>query len=458
MKEQNILSQWGLYLGVSVLPPRLMSGMSLGLDLADGSMFEKPTPKSPSNKRMSLPSRQPSRRSSIQNVAIIPAARFVGEGDGEGEASMEMDTASEASDTSEDEDDHAPELHGARYTVQHVEHIEDGGSEDGEGEMDMEVTQVVGGIMDTSIVSEGDSLVSAGEDQTVDFTIAVGGLMPHSPPVEGAPNTRVSMGYAAPSSPSRYHPGQEEVPMEETVAIGGIIGDDTMSTTSSGDQSLARERTMTFSYPEDGMEMTVAMGGVMSPFRPITRPTTPFFARPTVSSATKTSASKPKRNIFGPSPSPVKTPKKGMEVAGEVAKRLSFGSNVSSGSKKRARSESIGEESPKRRMEESVFTQRVTKQRTESLVDIGTPRKGLSVMPSKSPAKSPMLRRMLGQQTEDVDLGQEEFEPQTITLGSFLEMAGVQFIEAPPGVRRRSSVGRGVLGNGMSAMVLADSR
>jgi kinetochore protein Spc7/SPC105 len=68
-----------------------------------------------------------------------------------------------------------------------------------------------------------------------------------------------------------------------------------------------------------------------------------------------------------------------------------------------------------------------------------------------------MLRRMLGHtevdEEDDVDAGlgaeevdDAEFEPPTITLGSFLEMAGVQFIEALPAGRRRSSVGKGVLG------------
>jgi kinetochore protein Spc7/SPC105 len=430
--------------------------------------------------------------------------------------------------------------------VQHVEEAQPGDEDsDAEGEMDMEVTQVVyGGIMDrrtsmaASEASEGDSLISTGgEDQTVDFTIAVGGLMPHSPPIEGAANLRASIGYAAPQSPEmgpvpsiRSRPGQQgeedEISMEETIAIGGIIGaDDTMSTASSaGNETIAnRERTMTFSITpaggalqeeeDEGMDMTVAIGGVMgrdatlhagprasmssSPFPPITRPSagTPSFARPTVASATKT-----KRNIFGPSPSPAKaaTPRKsGMETAGEVAKRLSFGSNASasgSGSRKRARSASVGEDglgtSPSKKrvvLSENVFTEElVTVQHVEVQMEMevqverevyyepepvpqprrepGTPRKSLSApsfrssgMPSKSPAKSPMLRRMLGHtevdEEDDVDAGlgaeevdDAEFEPPTITLGSFLEMAGVQFIEALPAGRRRSSVGKGVLG------------
>lgn len=281
-----------------------------------------------------------------------------------------------------------------------------------------------------------------------------------------------------------------------TIAIGGVMG---------------RDPTLHAPVPRQSMAST------SSPFRPITRPPagTPSFARPTVASVTKT-----KRNIFGPSPSPAKsiTPRKsGMEAAAEVAKRLSFGSNASASDsgKKRARSASFGDEyrsigeaekgqSPsKRRMlvVENVFTEEVISiQRTEVELQVEvqrvpslelapppsppslpsppsrqvqpesqpvfqarTPRKSLSApssrlssMSSKSPAKSPMLRRMLGQVDQDeedhvdADLaaeeGDAEFEPPTITLGSFLEMAGVQFIEALPAARRRSSVGRGVLG------------
>jgi len=87
--------------------------------------------------------------------------------------------------------------------------------------------------------------------------------------------------------------------------------------------------------------------------QPLTRPSglTPSFARPTASSASKTktlstSPEKPKRNIFGPSPSPhrTNTPRKsGMQTAGEVAKRLSFGSASGTvhGSAKRARPEEV---------------------------------------------------------------------------------------------------------------------
>lgn len=549
-------------------------------------MFQEPPAKSP-RKRQSLPAPRGtvhSRRSSIQNLAAIQAPRFIAEGEAEGEASMEMDTASEQSDSSDDEAavvSNNPDGsrrysgQGAQFSlggsaqVKHVEQADEDGEGESEGEMSMEVTQVIyGGLiapegdrresMAGSEVSEGNSMASAGgEDQTMDFTIAVGGLMPHSPPEHGSKNARASIGYAAPSSPSsngRFIPGlladDEEVPMEETVAIGGIIGaDDTMSSTSTGaDDGGVRERTMTFAFnteadegdmdmtvaiggimprqstvhgnnqeDDDGMDMTVAIGGIIArdstlhtgPRRSIpnspfpnstsTRGSTPSFARPTVSSATKsrpsTSGTAVKRNVFAPSPSPsptkALTPRKsGMETAGEVAKRLSFGSNPGSSTRKRARSASGGETtlagtthgspSKKRTLAENVFApQSIEVQRAEVQMQMqvqypvggssstATPQKSqpgrLSVLPAKSPAKSPMLRRMLGQETQGAaeEVEQEgDFEPPTISLGSFLEMAGVQFIESLPGPRRRSSVGRGILGqshNGMSSSVSLES-
>lgn len=278
-------------------------------------------------------------------------------------------------------------------------------AEDDEGsDMDMDETTVYGGILRresivtvveadiTADMSEDMSIVTASstdEEKTMDFTVAVGGLLPRSPPKHAARN-RSSIGYSLPESPdsirNRIRPGEtlegdpseEEDVMEETQAFGGIMGDDTMSTIS--EQSVdGHEKTMTFSFgdisaaaheaaeralaeeqqqqdddqdededDEGGMSMTMAHGGILSHQSPasglsqsLTRPSAnaPSFARPTLSSSQRSREPTPKkRNVFAPSPSPNKqssTPRNGMEVAGEVAKRLSFGSVTSSASKKR---------------------------------------------------------------------------------------------------------------------------
>ena len=243
----------------------------------------------------------------------------------------------------------------------------------------------------------------------MDFTVAIGGFLPPQPPT-GAKKGRASLGYTHldPTGSQNLVPGEEEdMEMDETVAFGGIInnniGDDTISTNGSDDtiNGQQRERTMTFNFGDIrtaaaeeqstmdlevdmdmSMDMTTVGGGIhsqqqshshihahahiqqptnifaqssttpKSPHRTLTKPSssTPSFARPTTSSAQKAkSPEKAKRNIFGPSPSPAKsmTPRKsGMGIAGEVAKRLSFGSASGSvhGSAKRSREEEDEEE------------------------------------------------------------------------------------------------------------------
>ena len=267
-----------------------------------------------------------------------------------------------------------------------------GQTEDDE-EMDMDETQVMyGGIIRRQSLAAADESYSTtgetttDEEKTMDFTIAVGGMLPNSPPLN-ASQTRASMsvGYSIPMSPgsaeNRIHPGdpyEADLSIDETVVIGGIIdADESISTASEGGSSREGERTMTYSFgdlrpqppPSPGMDMTVVGGGIVnqtpsttfllpprSPAQPwVVSPgaqkiarspnalgpppsSIPRFAQPTVSSARK--ASPTKRNVFAPSPSPYHstTPRKtGMATAADVAKRLSFSSATSSAGKKRPR-------------------------------------------------------------------------------------------------------------------------
>jgi kinetochore protein Spc7/SPC105 len=150
-----------------------------------------------------------------------------------------------------------------------------------------------------------------------------------------------------------------------------------------------------------------------------------------------------------------------MEVAGEVAKRLSFGSTTSSGGanaqgKKRVRDDdSTPSSSHKKRAMIQTHTQGNDNIFSASFAAQGppTPIRQMQLI-AKSPGRSPALRRMLGEQNvksvqgRDGWNGEEMGSPQRISLGAFLEMAGVEFMEGLPGgvVRRRCSVGRGILG------------
>ena len=267
---------------------------------------------------------------------------------------------------------------------------------DVEDDEDMEETQNYGGIRRQSMApTDAGSEVNASfstdggkstdDERTMDFTIAVGRVLPTSPPL-GASRNRASMGYSVPMSPrtagNRIHPGDRsaeasgDMSIEETVVIGGIIEEeDTVSTVSDANNSRDEHRTMTFNFGQmqaqigegvdsPGMDMTIAIGGIsalpphassapprtgISPaarrsYTSITipSPAVQSFARPTLSSSRK--ASPAKRNVFAPSPSPFKsmTPRKtSLTTAAEVAKRLSFSSVNSSAGKKRAREDDV---------------------------------------------------------------------------------------------------------------------
>ncbi|WVW80635.1 hypothetical protein I302_102621 [Kwoniella bestiolae CBS 10118] len=520
---------------------------------APGTTFSLPPPASGlGGPRSSLSSH--SRRSSIQNIVsvakpnVFAPSIFQGEGEVEGEESMEIEEQSDSGS----EDNGAVEM-GRQFNGQRGNFSFGGESQqasstvepvqsDEEEEMDMDITQnVYGGIVrrasmaanttvDSDVTEEADISTRSDEEKTMDFTIAVGGLLPPQAP-QGAMSNRNSIGYSfpVPEGSNAFRPGDDiegevEMEMEETVAFGGIIGpDDTISSGGDSFSNEGREKTMTFTFnhsivppqeeenDDDGMEMTMAQGGIISfpppspagttsyppvspgrtlshppvsPGRPLptnTRPMsgTPSFARPTVSSAQKTSTTQ-KRNVFAPSPSPTKstTPKKaGMQVAGEVAKRLSFGSATSSASKKRSRDEgeiaqeSISGSAKKTKLDsqvEEVFGGTPVSQPAPraslgvSRLSLGAPRASLGtpMRIARSPATARQsLVRVADPEPEESEAEVEEKEvvepeweqPQTISLASFLEMAGVQFMEGLPGLdRRRSSVAKGILGQSYS--------
>ena len=506
------------------------------------------------------------RRSSIQNIAAL--------GLDVGEGSMDMSIEETVDEHSFDQECAAPH----QNTKNDLEDEED--------DMSMEMTQSYsGGIVahhqhqqeeegDESFMTE--TSTRSDEEKTMEFTIAIGGLLPTQPP-SSAKKGRAAVGYnhSDPSGSAALVPGEEDgdMEMDETIAFGGIINsnnvDDTISTNASDDtiqgqghnQDQGRERTMTFNFGDLAtavreeranlnlnldvevdldmdMDMTTVGGGIhahqhshlhahahvqsqsqpqqqqnifagtststtpKSPHRSLTRPSafTPSFARPTTSSAQKskvlsTSPEKPKekRNIFGPSPSPAKslatTPRKsGMGIAGEVAKRLSFGSNGGSvhGSAKRragARDEDREEEDERVKRQkldtastqvqlqlgDSIFgrprlsasapTVNGTPRKSLAAVSLpaparGTPRKSMG-MGSTTPAKSPR-RSMYPAQTEmeaedeevEMEMEMEEeargenWEPVAIGLASFLQMAGIEFVDSLPTMARRKSGGR----------------
>lgn len=514
------------------------------------------------------------RRSSIQK---LPGTASPGRGDGEGNDSVDM-----SMESIDDGNDHA-EAENATYPAQH----DDNESNDGEGEMSMDETIHRGGIIsrqqftytgDESYISESEANTStrSDEERTMDFTHALGGVLPTAPPAN-ATRGRASVGYRHGSlaDGEAIIPGEGEddmdMEMDETVAFGGIINlgpghglghgqDDTISTASGSEDTMTMNRvsegrTGTFSFNNVDlqvaarleqsatgrdttigvdMDITTVSGGIFSQQyqqhqaalslsrsqsqapasaqapvasttpkspRAITRPLddTPSFARATTSSASKIvslqkspekKASQPKRNIFGPSPSPFKgssTPRKsGMQTAGEVAKRLSFGSAAGSASKKRAREDYLEEAGGEKENEaesgrpasakkqrlsvptalglgESVFgSNSRTSMNAISPVLISSPIRAppvALVSHTATPSRSPAVRRAMGVTTpvveEEVDDVNEDInahgEPRTIGLGAFLTMAGVQFDDAAlSGPRRRASVAKGLLGRSQS--------
>lgn len=477
-----------------------------------------------------------SRRSSILNIGsvskpnIFASGIFQGEGEAQGEESMEIEDDKELSGVEVSERDEAQQEYN------------DGGTEGEESmemeEEDMDITQqIYGGIVRRSSIAPSvaePSELDAGadtedesdsgqahshvedEEKTMDFTIAVGGLLPHEAPATATRN-RNSIGYSFPNPDGpalpNLMPGQAddheiEYSMDETEAYGAIIGQDFSFSSGSEDTMGSRngDKTMTFTYShhtappsqingDDGMDMTTSVGGIVSlpPVspRPVvsdqTRPIngTPSFARPTVSSAQKSTASK--RNVFAPSPSPLKSAtrrKSGIQTAAEVAKRLSFGSVTSSGGRKRVREDSQeAEESVKKSrieaaMEEvfgiphhvSPFTKSENAEPPALVVHNTTPPSDPpqgTVMSARRSSLGTALRLSLPPQQEAEEQHEENAielqrpmheQLQDISLAAFLEIAGVQFMEGLPGLnRKRSSVAKEILGhsyaNGMSTAI-----
>ena len=485
------------------------------------------------------PSRQSTghgRRSSIQN---INAVCDVGEGSVDMSIEESEDGIAPHDQDTEDEEDMSMEMtqsYGGGI-IHQQQQVEEG---------------------DESFMTE--TSTRSDEEKTMDFTVAIGGFLPPQPPT-GAKKGRASLGYTHlnPTGVQNLVPGEEEdMEMDETIAFGGIInnnniGDDTISTNGSDDTINGRERTMTFNFGDIrtaaaeeqatmelevemdmSMDMTTVGGGIhshqhshihahahiqqpinifaqststtpKSPHRTLTRPSgsgsTPSFARPTTSSAQKAkSPEKTKRNIFGPSPSPAKsmTPRKsGMGIAGEVAKRLSFGSASGSvhGSAKRTRpeEEEEDEEMVKRQksstesglgLGDSIFgrprlsaslPEEIRGTPRKSLAPAyGTPRKSLAPEPSRgtprksmappqitparttpmksTPAKSPRKSMFPtssihdeADEEEEMSMEMEEevrgedWEAPPIGLTRFLEMAGVEFVDELPIISRRKS-------------------
>jgi len=490
------------------------------------------------------------RRSSIQQKPVV--TDFEDEG---GEVSMDI------------EESDGEDQGGIRYSAPTAQDTDEE-SDDGEGEMSMEETQVYSGQIvshqsytgDESFVSESDANTStrSDEEKTMDFTVAIGGFLPPAPPV-GATRGRASVGYSHVNRADAevINPGEGDdmdMEMNETVAFGGIINlgpghgyahgqDDTISTASGSEDTMTMNRpdgrTATYSFNNNdlasaareeqsamgldmtvGMDLTTVAGGIFSqsyqqhqaaqthalsrsqsqtqqgpsitPKSPrvtsITRPSggTPSFARPTTSSASKVvslqkSPEKTKRNIFGPSPSPFKaTPRKsGMQTAGEVAKRLSFGSAAGSTPKKRIREESPvegGDAGSKENTPPSAKKQRLSVPTALGLGEsvfgnisrappapVSSPIRVSPAVPvanTSTPSRSPAVRRAMGitaplvEDEEEEEVGVDldvNGEPRTVGLGAFLTMAGVQFDDsAPSGSRRRRSVAKGLLGKSQS--------
>ncbi|WVR08768.1 hypothetical protein IAU60_005826 [Kwoniella sp. DSM 27419] len=523
---------------VRMFEPSLHSKTPDGTPAAARAKFALPAPSTDSRSSGSH-----SRRSSITHIGsvskpnIFAPANFVGEGADQGEESMDIEPDSD--DFEEDEgvavDTSATVVNTSIGTTTYVQETGSSDEEEDMDEDDMEMTQNIGGGIvrrssmpapaadpNQSILSEADTEINVSvrseEEKTMDFTIAIGGLLPPQAPADARAN-RQSIGYSIPMPagsslrnilPGEAVEGEIEMEMEETVAFGGIIGpDDSISSASEDTMNGGdRERTMTFSFnhsivppaadedDEGAMEMTIATGGIlnlphpqpdMSPARtppfpfpatsPASRPVqpnpsgTPSFARSTVSSVQKSQ----KRNIFAPSPSPAKatTPKKtGFQVAGEVAKRLSFGSATGSVTKKRTLDEVADAQeeqtanAKKVRMsvtasEGEVFGTPVFQHAPISRSSLGRPRSSLGTpmrlvqspaavaLPrvSFAPASLELVSETKGAEAAESLEEEQEWDAQTISLGNFLEMAGVQFMEGLPGLnRRRSSVAKGLLG------------
>jgi kinetochore protein Spc7/SPC105 len=222
----------------------------------------------------------------------------------------------------------------------------------------------------------------------------------------------------------------------------------------------------------------------------LTHPTssTPSFARPTASSASKSKTKSPekeKRDIYGPSPSPAKsaTPRKsGMQTASEVAKRLSFGSSAGGsvhGSAKRSRIDEFDQEN-QNEQEGSVKKQKIGLgdsifgRPRQSLALGGVQQSPIRALPTlagsggtAASARSPARPRQSvaiptitiqpeAEHHEEEEERGEDWEPPVIGLSTFLEMAGVQFVDRLPSMARRKSAGKSLGANYRGKMSLSE--
>lgn len=201
----------------------------------------------------------PRRRSSIQPVKTPAQQYFVGEGEGGGEESMEL------------ESDDSDEILAGITAASPAKSIEMSDSED---EMSMDETVIGGGIVqwdeaDTEEDSDMDISQSSGtddEEKTMDFTVALGGVVPVNPP-QNAKRNRHSIGYCHALEPGMepLRPGDSdgadhsaEMEMEETVIYGGIYGGMHDDSIISSGESAGSEHTTTYT-----LDFTQAGGGIV---------------------------------------------------------------------------------------------------------------------------------------------------------------------------------------------------
>lgn len=149
---------------------------------------------------------------------------------------------------------------------------------DSEDEMSMDETVIGGGIVqwdeaDTEDESDMDithsSIATDDEEKTMDFTVALGGVVPMKPP-QDAKRSRHSIGYSHPIEPGMepLRPGDSdgaeysaEMEMEETAIYGGIYGGMHDDSTISSSESAGAEHTATYTLGR--MDFTQAGGGIV---------------------------------------------------------------------------------------------------------------------------------------------------------------------------------------------------
>ncbi|EKC98845.1 hypothetical protein A1Q2_06816 [Trichosporon asahii var. asahii CBS 8904] len=240
-----------------VMKPRRKSSM--------GMMMSRNKQQHESPARPSLPS-MPRRRSSIPNVQPPAPQYFVGEGEGGGEESMELE-----SDDSANSDEILAQISA-------VSPAKSSDMSDSEDEMSMDETVIGGGIVqwdeaDTEEDSDMDisqsSAATDDEEKTMDFTVALGEVVPVKAP-QNAKRNRQSIGYSHPLEPGMLpvRPGVSDGPdnsaemeMEETAIYGGIYGGMHDDSTISSNDSAGAEHTVTYTLGR--MDFTQAGGGIV---------------------------------------------------------------------------------------------------------------------------------------------------------------------------------------------------